>query len=112
MEIFMRGLSGLGLTGQECVAVVTMVDAYVVGQARSRIQYEAVTVQSGLSDEEFWAQQYPFLEKAMTSGRYPAMAALDEDTFGMGWEENFDFGLIRILDGIAALVDARGSASP
>jgi AcrR family transcriptional regulator len=107
LEKSMRGLDGLGLTGQERIAVVMMVDAYVVGQARQRIQYEAVTVQSGLSDEEFWAQQYPYLEKAMMSGRYPAMAALDENTFGLGWEESFDFGLARILDGMAALVAAR-----
>lgn len=111
METYVRGLDGLGLSGQERIAIVTMVDAYVVGQARQRIQYEAVTVQSGLSDEEFWAQQFPYLEKAMTSGRYPAMAALDEDTFGMGWEESFDFGLTRILDGIAVLVEARQSPS-
>lgn len=107
LEVLMRGLDGLGLTGQERIAVVTMIDAYVVGQARSRIQYDAVTVQSGLSDEEFWTQQYPFLAKAMESGRYPAMAALDEDAFGMGWAENFDFGLARLLDGMAALVDGR-----
>jgi AcrR family transcriptional regulator len=107
MEIYMRGLDGLGLTGQERIAVVIMVDSYVVGQARQRIQYEAVTVQSGLSDEEFWGQQYPYLEKAMTSGRYPAMAALDDDAFSMGWEDSFEFGLARILDGMAALIEGR-----
>lgn len=111
MEVSIRGLSGLGLTGQEQIAVVTMVDAYVVGQARQRIHYEAVTVQSGLSDEEFWAQQYPYLETAMLSGRYPAMAALDESAFALGWEESFEFGLARILDGMAVLVEARTSPS-
>jgi AcrR family transcriptional regulator len=111
MEVYVRGLDGLGLSGQERIAIVTMVDAYVVGQARQRIQYEAATVQSGLSDEEFWAQQFPYLEKAMTSGRYPAMATLDENTFGMGWEDSFEFGLARILDGIAVLVEARRSPS-
>lgn len=107
MEVYMRDLDGLGLTGQERVAVVLMVDAYVVGQARSRIHHDAVTVQSGLSDEEFWAQQYPFLSRAMLSGRYPAMAALDENAFGLGWEDNFEFGLARILDGLATLVETR-----
>jgi AcrR family transcriptional regulator len=111
MEVLMRGLDGLGLSGQERIAVVMLVDAYVVGQARNRIQHDAVTVQSGLSDEEFWTQQYPFLAKAMESGRYPAMAALDEDAFGMGWAENFDFGLARILDGMAALVETRSPST-
>jgi AcrR family transcriptional regulator len=107
LEVCVRGLDGIGLTSRERMAVVTMVDAYVVGQARQRIQYDAVTVQSGLSDEEFWAQQYPFLEKAMLSGRYPAMAALDEDAFSLEWEDSFEFGLARLLDGMAVLIEAR-----
>jgi AcrR family transcriptional regulator len=111
LEIYVRGLRGLGLTSQEQIAVVTMVDAYVVGHARQRIQYEAATVQSGFSDEEFWAQQYPYLEKAMLSGRYPAMAALDESAFTLGWEEGFTFGLARILDGLAALIAARSASA-
>lgn len=112
LETAVRGLRGLGLSSQEQIAVVTMIDAYVVGHARQRILYEAATVQSGLSDEEFWEQQYPFLEKAMLSGRYPAMAALDETAFAAGWEEAFEFGLARIVDGMAVLVGSRASPSP
>jgi AcrR family transcriptional regulator len=108
IELFMRTLDGLGLTDQERMSVVMLIDAFVVGQARQRIQYEAVVAESGISDEEFWGQQYPFLEKAMLSGRYPAMASLGEDTFDVGWEESFDFGLERLLDGVAALVASRG----
>jgi AcrR family transcriptional regulator len=107
MELFMRALDGLGLTDKERLSVVMLVDAFVVGQARQRIQYEAVVAESGISDEEFWGQQYPFLEKAMLSGDYPAMAALGADTFDVGWEESFDFGLGRLLDGVAALVASR-----
>jgi AcrR family transcriptional regulator len=110
LELFMRALDGLGLTDRERMSVVMLVDAFVVGQARQRIQYEAVVVESGVSDEDFWAQQLPFLERAMLSGRYPAMAALGEDTFDGGWAESFDFGLERILDGVAALVASRAPA--
>ena len=35
------------------------------------------------------------------------MAALSEDAFGLGWDETFDFGLQRLLDGVAALVHER-----
>jgi AcrR family transcriptional regulator len=112
IELFMRALDGLGLTDKERLSVVMLLDAFVVGQARQRIQYEAVVAESGISDEEFWGQQYPFLEKAMLSGNYPAMAALGEDTFDVGWDDSFDFGLARLLDGVAALVASRSHAPP
>lgn len=112
MEVFVGTLDGLGLSGQEIMAVVTMVDSYVAGQARNRIHHETLTVHSGLSDEEFWAEQYPYLAAAMTSGNYPRMAALDENSFSMGFEETFEFGLNRLLDGMATLVRARGVDTP
>lgn len=77
-------------------------------QAHRRIRYETLTNESDLSDVEFWATQYPYLERAMwRSGRYPAMAVLRPDTFDLGWDETFDFGLARLLDGVAALVESR-----
>jgi hypothetical protein len=47
------------------------------------------------------------LEKAMSTGRYPRIAALDEDAFASTGEEFFEFGLQRMVDGLAALVDRR-----
>jgi AcrR family transcriptional regulator len=107
IELFMRGLRGLPLTDQERVSVMIMVDGYVTGVARQRIQHAALPEETGVSDEEFWRHHGPVLVKAMESGRYPAMAALSEDAFGLGWDETFEFGLQRLLDGIATLVEAR-----
>jgi AcrR family transcriptional regulator len=107
IELFMRALDGVGLTDQERISVMMLVDAFVVGQARQRIQYGALLEETGLPDEEFWAQQYPFLAKAMESGDYPAMAALGEDAFAAGWDESFNFGLQRVLDGVDALIRRR-----
>lgn len=107
MEFFMRGLAGLALTDQERISVLIMVDGFVTGVARQQIQNAAVPQETGVTDEEFWSHQYPVLAKAMESGNYPAMAALSEDAFDLGWEATFEFGLERLLDGIAALVDAR-----
>jgi hypothetical protein len=47
------------------------------------------------------------MEKAMATGDYPALAGLAEDAFAAGWDETFEFGLARLLDGIAALVEPR-----
>jgi AcrR family transcriptional regulator len=108
IEVFVGGLRGLPLTDQERISIMIMVDGYVTGIARQRIQNAAVGEETGLTDEEFWSYQYPVLSKAMLSGDYPAMAALSEDAFNLGWDETFEFGLQRLLDGIAALLEARG----
>lgn len=110
VEFIVGGLAGLGLTDQERVMVLSMIDGYVVGIARSYVQYTSAAEETGVSDEEFWAQQIPVLERAMTTGDYPAMAALSEDAFGAGWDDTFEFGLQRLLDGLQLFVDARRSA--
>jgi AcrR family transcriptional regulator len=110
IELFMRGLDGLGLTDQERISTMIMVDGYVTGVARQRIQHAAVPAETGISDEEFWNQQVPVLSRAMLSGKYPAMAALGDDAFSAGWDETFEFGLQRLLDGIAVLVESRERA--
>lgn len=106
-EFVLSGLDGLGLTDRERVAIVVTIDGFVTGLARSRLQHSAVIEETGLSDEEFWTQHSPVLERAMASGAFPALAGLSEDSFGMSWDDNFEFGLQRLLDGIEALIEAR-----
>ncbi|KUL37158.1 hypothetical protein ADL22_22470 [Streptomyces sp. NRRL F-4489] len=53
----------------------------------------------------------------MLSGRYPALAGLDEDVFGGvsgdgGANPVFALGLAALLDGFAAVIAARAAASP
>lgn len=107
IEFLVSRLDGLGLTDQERVTVLSLIDSYVLGSVRTEILHARAVEETGVGDEEFWARQLPFLERAMASGRYPAMAALAEDTFGMGWAETFEWGLARMLDGVEALVTAR-----
>src|SRR5690606_24941631 len=76
LEALVSGLDGLGLGDQERMAVLMMMDSYVVGAVRSEILYARAAEETGVSDDEFWARQRPFLEQAMATGRYPAMAAL------------------------------------
>ena len=48
----------------------------------------------------------------MSSGGFPAMAALSEDAFSLGWEETFEHGLARLIDGIVAQVERRRTEPP
>lgn len=110
VEFVISALAGVGLTDQERVMLLSAVDCYCVGQARSYVLYKSAAGETGISDEEFWAAQFPSLEQAMASGRFPAMAGLAEDAFGAGWDDTFEFGLYRLLDGIEVLVESRASS--
>ena len=106
-EVALRSLDGSGLTDQEKVNAIGVIEAFVSSAAR--MHHNAVTAEqrTGLSTEEFWEAQGPVIEKAMSTGRYPLIATLDEDAFASTGEEFFEFGLRRLLDGLQALVDRR-----
>ncbi|MFH9329748.1 TetR/AcrR family transcriptional regulator [Streptomyces althioticus] len=110
MERVFSRIKPMGLSDPELLSVIVMIDGYVVGAARTQLYQEQAEHNSGLTDAEFWEAQRPALEKAMSSGRYPLMAGLSEDTFDSGFD-HFEFGLQRILDGLAEFV-ARRAAQP
>jgi AcrR family transcriptional regulator len=112
VEIEMGGLEGIGLSDRERVMVMVAIDGYVVGSARRVAQERWAAEETGVSDDEFWAAQEPFLERAMSTGRYPTLARLSEDAFSAGHEELFEFGLARLLDGLEAFVAARRDPGP
>ncbi|GAA2270740.1 TetR family transcriptional regulator [Streptomyces ruber] len=107
MEAVLAYIKPMGLTDPELVSVLIMVDGYVAGAARTQLYAQDAERRTGLTDAEFWQAQEPVLEKAMTSGRYPVMASLSDDTFGPDFD-HFEFGLQRILDGLEVLVTRRG----
>ncbi len=110
-DIAVAALADTGLGGQEQVAVITLIEAFVLSAARSHNSAAIAEQVSGISNEDFWKAQEPVLMAAMETGRYPHVAALDRDAFDMSGEEFLAFGLQRLLDGIGALVDARSGTT-
>jgi AcrR family transcriptional regulator len=114
VEVVQRGLTGVPLSDQERIMVMVVLDAFVTGSARTYVNARAATEETGVSDEEFWTAQAPVLEKAMSTGAYPTLAGLAEDAFSASYEETFEFGLQRLLDGIEQFIARRaegGAAS-
>lgn len=105
LNLSMAGLEGLGLTDQERLSVIVAIESYVSGSARNHVGGLEAARRTGVSDEEFWAAQGPFLSEAMRSGGFPALAKLDENTFDIPGERIFEFGLARLVDGIADCVE-------
>ena len=100
LEQFLRGMNDLNLTDRERIMVLTVIDGYIRGMARSHVNSLLAPERTGQTDEEFWAAQTPVLEKAMATGNYPTMAALSEDAFSGGWEETYELGLEALFDGL------------
>ncbi|MFI9766978.1 TetR/AcrR family transcriptional regulator [Streptomyces sp. NPDC052415] len=106
MEKILARLKPMGLSDPETVSAIIMIDGYVVGAARTQLYQQEAERRTGLTDAEFWQAQTPILEKVLTSGRYPLLSSLAEDTWGPDFD-HFEFGLQRILDGLEVFVARR-----
>lgn len=62
---------------------------------------------SGLDSEEWMGAQEPAFEALLSSGRFPALARLASTGYDLDLDALFEFGLQRLLDGIAVLLDDR-----
>lgn len=120
-EATLAAVDGIGLTGDEMIAVVTLVAGYVGGVARGIV--EAVSEGETQEPEEaWWRARSAVLERAgaFDPDRFPVSVRLgaegvfdgspDEPDYLAGEiRRTFAFGLQRVLDGIAVLVDARAA---
>lgn len=106
LDLAMSGLEGLGLTDQERLSIIVALDGYVTGSARTHVNGLEAAKRTGVSDEEFWSAQGPFLSEAMLGGGFPALAKLGADTFDVPGEQIFEFGLARLVDGFTAFIEA------
>lgn len=70
----LRTVEGLGLDDLEMDSVVTLVNGYVVGAARSAIDAFDVARSTGVDDAIWWAATGPWLAKVFDAQRYPVAA--------------------------------------
>jgi AcrR family transcriptional regulator len=102
----------IGLTDVEMDAVVTLLNGFVRDAVRGAVDAAAAERQSGLTDEQWWQAHQPLLEKVFDLERFPLAARVGGS---VGAELNtaydpshaFEFGLARVLDGVAALLANR-----
>ncbi|MCR8946003.1 TetR/AcrR family transcriptional regulator [Streptomyces sp. OUCMDZ-4982] len=108
LELSLTALRSMGLRDPELIGVIITVNSFVEGLARTQADAAEAVAQTGLSDEEFWENQRPYLERAMLSGAYPTMAGMSEDTFSADFD-HFTFGLRRLIAGFETLVAERAA---
>jgi AcrR family transcriptional regulator len=109
----LRTVDGLGLDDIEMDSVVTLVNDYVAGAARSAVNALDVERSSGMDDVAWWEATGPWLAKVLDPERYPVAARVGTTT-GQHYQavfhpdHAFEFGLRRVLDGIEVFVHQRG----
>jgi AcrR family transcriptional regulator len=106
----LRAIDGVGLGDIEMDLVVQMVGDFVHGAARTAVAATLVEQRTGLTDEQWWEQAGPVLAEVLDPAATPTASRVGS---AAGAEYNaasdparaFEFGLARLLDGVAALIE-------
>lgn len=110
----LRAVDGIGLTDVEMDLVLQLILDYVHGSVRAAVESRPAGRQNEMSDAQWWESYAPLLEKVLDPERYPlavrvGAAAGEEYGAAVAPDRSFEFGLQRVLDGIAALVRSRAT---
>ncbi|HWM04795.1 MAG TPA: TetR/AcrR family transcriptional regulator [Actinophytocola sp.] len=108
----LRAVDGIGLSDLEMDSVVAMIYIFVQGAARAAVEAAGSEQDTGVTDQEWWSAYAPLLEKVFDAQRYSVAArvgAVAGETYQSAYDPDhgFNFGLARLLDGVAELVRAR-----
>lgn len=108
----LRAVNGIGLTSIEMDLVIGFVTDYAHGAARNAVEAAQVEQRTGATDDQWWEEYSPLLEKVFDAEKYPVAAVVGAEAgaeYGAAVDPSraFEFGLARLLDGVAVLVDSK-----
>lgn len=107
----LRAFDGHGLDDVTMDAALAWVLGFVQGWARSALGAARVQQESARTEEQWWAAAGPVLSQVMTPEEFPLAVRVGGaagEAHGAAWEADhaFEFGLERVLDGLAPLLEA------
>jgi AcrR family transcriptional regulator len=110
-DLELRVVDGIGLTDVEMDATITVVHTHVEGVARRKVEAERVERHTGITDAQWWEAAAPALAKVFDPARHPVAdrvgtAAGHAHQAAYDVEHEYAFGLDRIIDGLAVLIDS------
>jgi DNA-binding transcriptional regulator YhcF (GntR family) len=100
----LRALGSLGLDPSRALHAFLTLFGHVRGLALNLEAEAEAEQETGLTGEEWMEEQDPLMRKVLAGGGYPALAALFEEEIDLDLDSLFEFGLARLLDGIAAMI--------
>jgi AcrR family transcriptional regulator len=88
----------------ENLALTAMLNSYIEGTVREEISSAREFRRSGLSESEWMARSYPYVDQLVKSGRYPIFTkiVMQARRPHLSRDDQFRHGLQRVLDCIAA----------
>jgi AcrR family transcriptional regulator len=113
-EAELRPLDGIDLNDLEMDSVLTLVLSHVEATARAHRNMVQTQRESGVTDLEWWTAIAPTLAR-LSEGKELPVASRVGQAAGMAHQaasnpvHAFSFGLERILDGVAVLLERRGN---
>lgn len=108
----LAAIDGIGLTDVEMDTVLAVVIGHAESTARRAIGAARLAESSRLTDEQWWAANAPVLDRLLDPERFPVAVRVGRaagQAHGSAADPRveFDFGLQRLLDGIADLLAER-----
>ncbi|WP_435593606.1 TetR/AcrR family transcriptional regulator [Nocardia sp. bgisy118] len=100
-ERMLSAVAGSGLPPAQVIAAVNLVGRFVDAEAQTLVETARQERQSGVSEQEWWGARDTLYQRL---DRYPTLTALWEAGGYDEPETPFEFGLARVLDGIAMLI--------
>lgn len=109
-EYELQAFDGTGLSDPDMDSTLTFLLGFVASSAHGAWTHNQLQEESGISDEAWWDANAPFFELAFDPAKYPTAARVGASAGeALGAVYNADhawrFGLARVLDGIASLID-------
>ncbi|WP_165436176.1 TetR/AcrR family transcriptional regulator C-terminal domain-containing protein [Amycolatopsis suaedae] len=112
-EAALAAVAPTGLPDRTVVDVVLLLNAYVRGAAQGSVAQARAERRTGVGADAWAAANAKILARVVDDDRYPVLAGIlaagaltPEDA-----AHEFEFGLTRVLDSIAALIDERARLS-
>lgn len=97
----LTGRSGL-MDIDRAVLALSVLHAYVVGAAQTEQNDVRAARETGMDEETWRLRVWPYLERALATGRYPTLGRVVTEHEHLTMDERFERGLHCTLDGIAA----------
>ncbi|TDD61912.1 TetR/AcrR family transcriptional regulator [Kribbella antibiotica] len=105
-------VEGIGLSDVEMDATVALINGYVHGAVRAAVEARQVIQHSGITDKEWWLAHVPHLDRIADAQAFPLSSRVGStvgEEFDAPYDSDhaFEYGLARLLDGVAKLVADR-----
>lgn len=109
----LSAVDGIGLTVRQMSWIVMLVAGYVQGAALLLVNEDSAERDTGSTREQWWAARSAQVMALMQSDAFPVLARVAaEGTGESDLNEWFEFGLARLLDGVAVFVESSARPTP